>query len=193
MCLIFVRDLDGGRLDWATLEKAYHRNNDGAGLLWWSLGKWHTEKNVKWPWDDLRAAIRDLDRQSEAWAVHFRLATKGVIDERNCHPFSLGSGGYLMHNGTVHVPMPWKERSDSWHLARAVRRGEKSMAWLVKQSVGSRLLIAEPDGELIRIGTWFRRSAGWFSNDRSFQRREAREHCKAPAWLSSVSGGLRCD
>lgn len=172
MCLIFERKIGGGRIDWDLLERGYRRNPDGAGVLYREGDRWHAEKSLVWPWEDLRYMLTGLDRTADRWAVHFRWATVGGLDDRNCHPHSLGGGSWLMHNGTARVACPYKGRSDSWHLARGLRKGGRDILWLLRQATGSRLLIAHRDGELVRVGEWHERAAGWFSNDRCFLNRK---------------------
>jgi len=118
----------------------------------------------------------DIERMShKTWAVHFRYATVGKVDD-NCHPFDIGSGSWLMHNGTIDkLNVLHHGRSDSWHLANAVRRG-RDLKWAAMKAKpsGSRLLVATSGEKVYRIGEWSRRSAGWFSNDRCFGRSRVR-------------------
>lgn len=185
MCLIFHRKPEGGKIDWSLLKRGFETNPHGVGVLYWQFGKWNVEKGVGWTWEHTRGVLGDLERQAEQWAVHFRWATKGVRDDRNCHPFHMGRGCYLMHNGTSNVAIQFRERSDSWHLARAVRKSERDVKWVIDQAVGSRLLIATAKGDVGRIGEWHERSAGWFSNDRCFK--SCKQAPKAPTWFESRS------
>lgn len=171
MCLIFNRDLDGGRIDWDLLRRGFNRNPDGAGVLYWSFGRWEVVKGDNWTWGELRDVLTDVDRFGGPWAVHMRYRTVGPVNPDNCHPFDLGSGGWLMHNGTLDL-RPVGLESDSATLARRVRQGRVTIAEAADCALRSRsrLLVAHGDGRVELVGEWFRRSAGWFSNARLMAR-----------------------
>lgn len=50
--------------------------------------------------------------------LHFRVATQGVINKNNCHPFNV-KGGMLIHNGTLFTTSDGKfaEKSDTGAFA----------------------------------------------------------------------------
>ena len=168
MCLIFHRDLDGGRIDWDLLRRGFNRNPHGAGLIYWSFGRWEVVKGDNWTWSELRDVMTDVERLGGEWAVHMRYRTRGLINEANCHPFDLGDGAWLMHNGTLPLVPTKAGESDSALLARRVRRGAVTIDEAAECALGSgsRLLIGHGDGRVELVGEWFHRSAGWFSNDR---------------------------
>lgn len=172
MCLIFQREMDGGRIDWALLRRGFARNPHGAGVLYWSFGRWEVVKASDWTWDELRDVLNDLERFGGQWALHMRYRTRGLVSDDNCHPFELGGGAWLMHNGTLPLEPTRPGESDSALLARRVRRGLVSIDEAAECALGSgsRLLVAHADGRVELIGEWFRRSAGWFSNDRVMRR-----------------------
>ena len=171
MCLIFHREADGGRVDWELLRRGFLRNPHGAGVLYSSFGRWEMAKGANWDWRELREVLGDIDRFGSDWALHMRYRTKGEISDDNCHPFELGGGAWLMHNGTLPLICKGSE-SDSARLARRVRLGLCSVDDAAEMALRSqsRLLIAHPGGRVDLIGEWFRRSAGWFSNDRVMKR-----------------------
>src|ERR1041385_705405 len=40
-------------------------------------------------------------QENKAMLVHFRVATSGVINKKNCHPWKVDEQHALIHNGTV--------------------------------------------------------------------------------------------
>ena len=76
-------------------------NPDGGGVGWWDGERLRVFKNVD-PlkvvgfiyshWEQLRRA---------PCLIHFRLATHGAVEPRNCHPFHTDRG-YIAHDGIAH-------------------------------------------------------------------------------------------
>lgn len=171
MCLIFSRDNAGGRLDWGLLRRAHERNPHGVGILYRALDQWNVERAEDWPWEAVRDVLAAVDRLGAPWAVHFRWRTRGGLGKHNVHPFSLGKGRWLMHNGTLPV-VGLGDESDSAALARRVRSGGMTLAAAARLATesNSRLLVGHRDGRIDLVGTWFKRSSGWLSNDRCMLR-----------------------
>jgi predicted glutamine amidotransferase len=71
-------------------------NPDGLGIITFNKNKHDLIKRVD-SYDVLD--FHNLVNDAELAVVHFRLATHGMINEENCHPFHLGNDIYLMHNG----------------------------------------------------------------------------------------------
>lgn len=81
-------------------------NSDGIGVMSASDGvaKFVGRKATKKAW----RYVRRLASAGVRHAVHFRYATHGVIDRKNCHPHKIPSGGWLMHNGILSAYAPAK-------------------------------------------------------------------------------------
>lgn len=172
MCLIYYSQ--AGKFDLANLKEANHRNDDGFGIAVWIGEKWETGTKFPNPNDD---DLETLLKKYEGlpFAVHFRISTGGAKDKANCHPFELGSGWRLMHNGTLECHAS-KEKSDTNIFAEFVRDNEiaKNVDQLVKLCDwvrnGSRLLLLSPNGpeKSIRLGNWTDRAEGSYSNSMNF-------------------------
>lgn len=172
MCLIFVRNSFKEPLNYEALQQAYKDNPDGVGVLWWNEG-WKDYRSIECKYADLEKFLDKLDSCRYTWAVHFRWATAGKVNKRNCHPFSVGNGGYLMHNGVLPYTPTRKERSDTWQFAQWVSRiGINNFDYfedLFKEATrGSRMLYALPDGSLRYSGDWVHKPEGYYSNSRCF-------------------------
>lgn len=93
-------------------------NPDGGGVSWWDGERLRVFKNVD-PlkvvgfiyshWDSLKRA---------PCLMHFRLATHGAVEPRNCHPFHTDRG-YVAHNGIAYYYEDGPYASDSRNMIAA--------------------------------------------------------------------------
>lgn len=170
MCLIFVRQHQEAPLNKEALESAYTDNPDGVGFVWWNKG-WRTCKSIDYTYEQVEAFAQKLDHMGLTWAVHFRWATTGGVTDKNCHPFPIGKGAYLMHNGVLPFDPTDPSRSDTWQFAQWVKqigaRNYDEYASLYEAATkGSRMLYALPGGRLELSGDWTERKEGLYSNTR---------------------------
>ena len=93
-------------------------NHDGGGVSWWDGERLRVFKNV----DPLKvvgfifshwAQLRDAP-----CLIHYRLATHGAVEPRNCHPFHT-ERGYIAHNGVAHDYTVGPHASDSRNMVAA--------------------------------------------------------------------------
>lgn len=70
--------------------------------------------------DELLALEREL--RGAEYILHLRKRTRGSSERCNLHPFEVGDGLYLMHNGTLSVKTRVPGKSDTWHLSHDVLR-----------------------------------------------------------------------
>jgi predicted glutamine amidotransferase len=169
MCLIFTNKI-GTTPNYLALENAYRSNPDGFGILLWDGAVWTAERFIDSPLEP----IFDRLEKAERFAIHFRYATHGKISIANCHPFSLGDGWYLMHNGILPYTPKKSNRSDTWQLSQYLKgmgvtaftpRQWKAFLPILKESIGGdRILIATPRGTILRLGNWSERNEGYYSN-----------------------------
>jgi hypothetical protein len=98
MCLIAYVPA-GKILPEENARAAHAGNNDGIGVMSMRgvqkfLGKKSLKKALRY--------IRELQADSEEFAVHFRFATHGAVIRSNAHPFQVpGADAYVMHNGVL--------------------------------------------------------------------------------------------
>ena len=93
-------------------------NPDGGGVSWWDGERLRVFKNVD-PlkvvgfifshWEQLRTA---------PCLIHFRLATHGAVEPRNCHPFYTDRG-YVAHNGIASDYVTGPYESDTKNMVHA--------------------------------------------------------------------------
>lgn len=169
MCLIFVNK-DDQKFSRKALLAAHRQNGDGTGMLLWNGSEWIVKKTMS---PKITEILDQLGGYSRV-CIHFRWATHGVKDESNVHPFDLGHGWWVMHNGVLPFTPSDKTRSDTWQFAEYLKgigfskMGDKQRRnlWpLLNEVIGrDRVLFASPDGTTYRLGTWVEKPEGYYSN-----------------------------
>lgn len=159
------------------LQKCWNRNPDGAGYMFAHGGKITVRKFMAWA-----AFIEQFQRDHAVlgpvadFVLHFRIATSGLIDLANAHPFKAGPDHAFVHNGVLGQGQG--DKSDT-HLFRD-RIAEplfrkfpqalelETLTELIKGYIGTynKMVFLRKDG-LYRIvnesaGTW--KDGLWFSN-----------------------------
>ena len=116
MCVIIVKD-SGKVINEATLIASAAKNPDGLGILW--LDNYKLEKIPSDEYDKLVT--------TRPFIAHFRFATVGKINLKNCHPFNIDKNNLLFQNGTV-PGLGNKVKTDTQHLAEILSR-TKNRDW----------------------------------------------------------------
>lgn len=141
------------------IEAESRCNRDGLGYILYSGGGrpcevYHTLA------PNIGEVVAKLAAHKAAWAVHLRFRTHGAVSLPNCHPFDIGHGRWIMHNGQLSLSAVG-ERSDTAILAdilRAIPRSRQDaiLADLVEAAGnGSRLLVLGQKSDDNRIfGHW---------------------------------------
>jgi predicted glutamine amidotransferase len=170
MCLIYCNKLDSTP-NYVALENALASNPDGIGTMGWNGSEWIVERHLVT--DDHIGLIDKLSGYNR-YAIHYRYATHGLVSIANCHPFNLGGGWCMMHNGVLGITPTKPHRSDTWQLAQYLKtigvsqftnRQLKAFLPVLKQCIGGdRILIGTSTGRIIRLGNWTEREEGYYSN-----------------------------
>lgn len=153
MCVI-VHVPTGGYLPPAMLKAMYTHNPDGCGIV--SVNG--MEKGL-WSYAELLEKVNAIPDGSE-WLLHLRIATHGGISLENCHPFEIGKGSWLMHNGIVEIPILKPNWSDTRALARMLKNySEKDIANSLDEierwhGFGNRLAFWLPSYGVVTTGIW---------------------------------------
>ena len=128
MCLIIVKPKDINLPTEKILQTASVRNKDGIGIAYWK--KDATNVHIKKDFKDFGVFHKFLTENitlQDSCIIHFRLATHGLVDEGNRHPFPVVQNKELIrtveldcdcaaaHNGvlTQYSRLDDKELSDS--------------------------------------------------------------------------------
>lgn len=120
MCLIIHKPA-GRAIPADLLEAALRLNEDGFGVMGFSpasglLIKRQTRITLE--------ALLQFERnhRDAEYALHLRQRTRGDTEAHNLHPFKIDAQLYLMHNGTIRLPLRVAGRSDTWHFVHDVLR-----------------------------------------------------------------------
>lgn len=143
MCIAIVIP-QGVVLDKETIQTCAMYNRDGGGLAYVYNGKVHISKG----WMNAEEFIKAYYPIAERFGgdspilAHFRIATQGVVNKNNCHPFKV-KGGALIHNGSF------------WNCGRNVPTSDTSEFASIFHNTFEKnhVLEAKKDIEL-EIGSW---------------------------------------
>lgn len=161
------------------LRNCYENNPDGYGIMTAENNKLVIIKgvgNFDAFWKDWQEVPPNLQR-----AIHFRWKTHGLINTENCHPFPIGEGIGMMHNGIIRIDETNKDMSDTWHFAETrmkpliekypdAMQFEKELKECVEpETAGSRLLFMDHAGRVVKtaLATWHKEFGVYFSNGHS--------------------------
>lgn len=117
MCLAIYKP-EGLLIPEDHLEEGFDSNPHSAGFAVVDDGRVKIFKGY-FKWEEFLAAYRP-------WAfrqalVHFRWATHGSRDVKNCHPFRVTDDIVMIHNGVLDISTNSKpKRSDTWHYVDGV-------------------------------------------------------------------------
>lgn len=82
------------------LQSAWACNPHGAGIVFHDRGGRVICSKGLMTLEDTISAVESIDRNRKV-ALHMRFATHGAINAMNTHPFPVGRGAFLMHNGIL--------------------------------------------------------------------------------------------
>ena len=171
-------------IDMETLELCYDCNPDGAGFMWYDNGKVKMLKGFM-TWGKFKNAVKKLKTTKLDIAFHFRIATSGLTNPKNCHPFPISSsrreieqlkGSFdklLMHNGILFSPKKTL-LSDTAKYSKFFLSSLKNLKrQALKQALSfqvqnltqnNRLLIFLEDEKPVMVGDWHKQGGNYFSN-----------------------------
>ncbi len=176
MCIIVYKP-QGLSIERQTLETCFLHNPDGAGFMYPCEGRLLIQKGY-FEFDEFIEAwekCRKLHGDSLPVVFHFRIATAGNIDKRNCHPHRIKNDLGFAHNGIlscVNVPkgsrlsdtILYRDRylgklsGETLHLARffnAVARHIGSSNKFVFMNGEGAVVICNEDQGIWKDGIWF--------------------------------------
>ena len=175
MCLIMRLNRQSEPLTRAESDDIYRRNSDGIGIV-------SPSGRVI-----ARTLVRDADH---AWSlvsgvrdgwIHWRLATHGTVSSDNVHPFDVGHGCALLHNGILRGGWGDALRSDTAHYASALR--DVVTRHGVKRTLadaGYRRALVQPGSVLVVVGPHL--DGGQIISDRDGVQHKGRWYSNAYAW-----------
>ena len=214
MCIICFKPSGAAMPTKETLATCYAYNPDGAGYAI----KRHNSNSVYFKkgffdFEELyNALLAENIEKSDIVAVHFRIATNGGLEPKNCHPFLPSHKkelvystegtvkSVLFHNGILsHKYSFSKAVSDTYLFSCALGKKEKQLIaeknaikdFIEKETAGSRILyIHAGEGIIVKSGSWEldKESGCYFSNS------TYKTEYFAPKWYGfpNFNGVLMC-
>ena len=157
-----------------TLRTCWNNNPDGAGMAWVEKGRVKVFKELKSVetfierYKDVRSTYKGL------MLLHFRIATRGLKDVNNCHPFKVNNNLAFIHNGTVSGVKTSKTESDTVMLNKEIfqqlpdnfYKNEELVSFIEKFIGQSKVVLLDSDQNYKILnessGSW--EHSCWFSN-----------------------------
>ena len=166
-CVIIYKP-KGVKVSKAELQRAYKQNPDGAGIMA-RTGKNLICRKGYFTFEDFYANYLQLEQYE--MAIHMRIATSGLVDKNNCHPFQHQQLG-MVHNGMITIPLCSPNKSDTWHFFQLIKREDVFNSMLKSEveyeiGLGNKLVFMHATrGTVIyneQQGLW--KNDCWYSND----------------------------
>jgi hypothetical protein len=161
------------------LRSAFNRNDDGWGLMRQGRKGPVIHRGMSTKFDDFLKIYSKFYEKFEC-AIHFRFATQGERNEANCHPYDLGNGVFMMHNGVITgLKEVDKSMSDTWHFGQlltpyinaALAVAPEHVLEVVKKAIGmgnklilmdkQRFYIVNQDQGSFDDGIWYSNTSMW--------------------------------
>lgn len=190
MCIIVYKPKDIEFPSWATLEKCFKSNSDGAGYMYSDGERVHIRKGFM-NWKSLKKSLKATKKlvgDKEPFVLHFRIGTQGGNVQSNCHPFPLSKSMEdlrllgcnceigVAHNGIISLTSTYSKNVDysdtmkfiTDYLSLIIKSKDyyKSRATLtlIQRLVESKLAILNADGHCELIGDFIEDGGVFYSN-----------------------------
>jgi predicted glutamine amidotransferase len=149
--------------DITILEAIQYENDDGYGVAWINDDRSLTIKR------SLKFDIVDVYNQmpeDRKIFMHFRWATHGNVDLKNCHPFEINVRGKkyaVMHNGIISIRRNNINMSDTWHFVNNKLKvwimqfglTDRTIKLIEKNLQYDRMILLDAENDLYyRFGEW---------------------------------------
>lgn len=185
MCMISVKPAGINIPDKKSLQNACSKNRDGLGLAHWKAGRLiHIRKDFN-SFETFYAYLKNNVKKEDVALIHFRLATHGLKDKGNRHPFPITRNikrlrtldlyckQAVVHNGVI-MGYNHKKLSDTQKFVIDILASSKVknnlqsrviQKMLAKYIDGDKLAIIDTDGAIILLGEFIKHKGCFYSND----------------------------
>lgn len=180
MCVL-IQQPGGKSLDKETAKALWTRNPDGGGFSFLHDGQITTKKTMSWEkwWSLYRNYVTQFPEAD--FMLHMRIATHGVVDTRNVHPFRVDEHTVMGHNGIIPGALPCDtkdDRSDTKIFAQHILSfldetwlDDDTMVDFIGDAIGNSKLVFMTTNPLLKEQTYIINSykgteldGMWFSN-----------------------------
>ena len=212
MCIICFKPSGAALPTKETLETCFKYNPDGAGYA----VKRANSRTVYFrkgffDFEELYSALSaEKIEKDDICAVHFRIATNGALEEKNCHPFFPAENpelvysiegtvkSVLFHNGILPKKYSFSPAvSDTYLFSCALGKKEKKLIiketaikdFIERETEGSRILyIHAGEGIIVKSGNWeYDENTGCFFSNNTYK--PFRYSSYANGWSKHFYGG----
>ena len=171
MCIAILKP-KGVEISKKTLMNCALANKDGIGFAYTDGKNIYINKYM-----DFESFYNDFEKVKDisTMLIHFRIATHGKVEVKNCHPFKLNDRMALIHNGIISGYGDKETKTDTQDFIDKVIGNISHKMWknpsyreLVGKAIGySKLCILDVTGDYYIInedkGKWV--DGIWYSND----------------------------
>lgn len=191
MCVILVKERGIELPTKDVLESCWKRNPDGAGFMFNDCNKVVIMKGFM-TFEEfylrLQTANEFYHLKEKGLVIHFRIATSGLKDKGNCHPYPITNDNLdlrksfivtdlgIAHNGIIRNYNGTDKvlndtqlfiKNDLFELNSLDKKFYKNTIFqsMIERLIdGSRLVFLNKKGEIIKLGNWFQDGNYYFSN-----------------------------
>lgn len=191
MCVILVKERGIELPTKDVLESCWKRNPDGAGFMFNDCDKVVIMKGFM-TFDEfylrLQTANEFYHLKEKGLVIHFRIATSGLKDKGNCHPYPISNDNLdlresfittelgIAHNGIIRDYNGTDKilndtqlfiKNDLFELNSLDKKFYKNVIFqsMIERLIdGSRLVFLNKKGDIIKLGNWFHNGNYYFSN-----------------------------
>lgn len=191
MCVILVKERGIELPTKDILESCWKRNPDGAGFMFNDCDKVVIMKGFM-TFEEfylrLQTANEFYHLKEKGLVIHFRIATSGLKDKGNCHPYPISNDNLdlrksfittelgIAHNGIIRSYNGKNNilndtqlfiKNDLFELNSLDKKFYKNVIFqsMIERLIdGSRLVFLNKKGEIIKLGKWFHNGNYYFSN-----------------------------
>lgn len=191
MCVILVKERGIELPTKDVLESCWKRNPDGAGFMFNDCDKVVIMKGFM-TFEEfylrLQTAKEFYHLKEKGLVIHFRIATSGLKDKGNCHPYPISNDNLdlresfittelgIAHNGIIR-DYNGKDKilndtqlfikNDLFELNSLDKKFYKNVIFqsMIERLIdGSRLVFLNKKGDIIKLGNWYHNGNYYFSN-----------------------------
>ena len=191
MCVILVKERGIELPPKDILESCWKRNPDGAGFMFNDCDKVVIMKGFM-TFEEfylrLQTANEFYHLKEKGLVIHFRIATSGLKDKGNCHPYPISNDNLdlrksfittelgIAHNGIIRSYNGKNNilndtqlfiKNDLFELNSLDKKFYKNVIFqsMIERLIdGSHLVFLNKKGEIIKLGNWFHNGNYYFSN-----------------------------
>lgn len=191
MCVILVKEKGIELPTKKVLKCCWERNPDGAGFMFNDYGKVVIMKGFM-TFEEfylrLQTANEFYHLKEKGLVIHFRIATSGLKDKGNCHPYPISNDNLdlrksfittelgIAHNGIIRSYNGKNNilndtqlfiKNDLFELNSLDKKFYKNVIFqsMIERLIdGSRLVFLNKKGKIIKLGNWFHNGNYYFSN-----------------------------